>query len=96
MAWERLQHHDYDVLLTDIRIPEIDGIELSKKIRAHENGGDKRLKTIGLSADVIQHIIEDAEEAGMDSFIAKPISSDKLMHKLVLESGYSAAVKDPV
>lgn len=85
VAWERLQEGDYDVLITDVRMPGLDGIELSKKVREHEQGGDKRIKIIGLSADALQSVIERAQEAGMDAFIAKPISSNELMHKLALE-----------
>ncbi len=92
IAWKKVQNGDYDVLLTDIRMPGIDGIELTKKIRAHKHSKDDvRITIIGLSAHAMAHVADEAYAAGMDAFIAKPIESETLLHRLNAIMAYSDA-----
>jgi len=85
IAWERLQHKVYDVLLTDIRMPGLDGIELTQKIRQveKEKNDGRRIKIIGLSAHAMSHVAEEAYASGMDSFISKPVDLNVLMQYLL-------------
>jgi len=92
-AWEKFQTNDYDLLLTDIRMPGLNGIELTENIRQfekkqvkHSNGEQSsdqpRLCIIGLSAHVLEDVADECLAAGMDDFIAKPIDPDALMQRL--------------
>ncbi len=82
IAWEKLQGDRYDVLLTDIRMPGVDGLELTRKVRQHETVTQHHMYIIGLTAHSLQHIADEAEQAGMDDFISKPIDPDALMQRL--------------
>jgi len=82
IAWKMLQADNFDLLLTDIRMPGIDGIELTRKVREMEQGTEKHMRIIGLSAHAMTHVAEEAYAAGMDDFIAKPIEPEELMRRL--------------
>jgi len=84
IAWEKLQKDDFDVLLTDIRMPGVDGLELTRKVRQLEQQHHARpMIIIGLSAHAMAHVETEAYAAGMNGFIAKPIVPDALMQRLL-------------
>lgn len=70
----------YDLILMDIKMPEMDGIEATRLIKKH----DKNIPIIIQTAFAMKEIKDEAIEAGCDGFIAKPIGLDpfmKLIHK---------------
>jgi CheY-like chemotaxis protein len=71
-AIEALAHHSYDVILMDIQMPEMDGIEATKIIRQRWNG----TKIIAATAQAI--CLDACLEAGVDDFLAKPLRIEKL------------------
>ena len=81
MAIETFKKTPADVVFLDIHIPKKDGIEVAREIRAYEKN-TKKTKIIGLSADVRQEIIEKALQAGMNSYIKKPIQQEELLEKI--------------
>jgi len=81
-AWEKIQSNDYDLLLTDIRMPGLDGIELTQRVRAREKEAQHRTRIIGLSAHAMKDVVQECLAAGMDDFIAKPIHTDELLRRL--------------
>jgi signal transduction histidine kinase/ActR/RegA family two-component response regulator len=75
-AWSR---GDYDVVLMDIQMPEMDGVEATRAIRAAERaGGRARTPVLALSANAMTHQVSEYLAAGMDAHIAKPIEIPKL------------------
>ncbi|MCF7821213.1 MAG: response regulator [Mariprofundaceae bacterium] len=79
-AWEKIQNHSYDLLLTDIRMPGMNGITLTKKIRAMEKQTNKpRLLIIGLSAHALEDVASECLEAGMDHFMTKPVDPETIL-----------------
>ncbi len=83
IAWHKLQTDDYDLLLTDINMPVLDGIELTQRIRQHEQEqGCKHLLIIGLSAHALDEVSRECLAAGMDDFMPKPVHPDILMQHL--------------
>ena len=82
-AWDKIQTQDYDLLLTDIRMPSLDGMSLTKKIREYEAAqGKKAMLIIGLSAYALEEVKNDALACGMDAFVSKPVDMATLMAKL--------------
>jgi CheY-like chemotaxis protein len=64
----------YDLLLTDIHMPGMDGIEAARVIRAGEvRGGLPRTPIVALTADVLESGRDACLDAGMDGFLAKPV-----------------------
>jgi len=78
LAFEAYKSKPYAVLLTDCHMPEMDGFELTQKIRKIEKTGDGRLPIIAISASVLAAEIDRCYESGMDDTLAKPIEMPKL------------------
>ncbi|MBI4567808.1 MAG: response regulator [Planctomycetes bacterium] len=70
-----------DVVLLDINLPDINGIEVCKKIRADESRS--RIKIIAISASNDQAAIDAISEAGADDFMPKPISMEQMRERIV-------------
>lgn len=76
-----LKETKYDVLLVDCQMPEMNGYELTKRVRAGESL-DKHLPIIAMTANVMDGDREKCFGAGMDDYIAKPINQDLLYEVL--------------
>jgi len=68
----------YDLILLDIRMPRLDGLEAAARIRAG-GGPSARAPIIALTADAGDHELTQALKAGMDDFITKPIDAGRLL-----------------
>lgn len=77
-AVEIVQKEDFDLVLMDIQMPVMDGIEASRQIRLTH----PRLPIIALSASTRPHEPERCLSAGMNSFMSKPIDSERLIFML--------------
>jgi len=79
-AWKQLQEEAFDLLITDLRMPGMDGIALTKRIREVEKEEQKRhMPIIGLSAHALDEVAEECLKAGMDDFITKPVEPGKVL-----------------
>lgn len=76
IALDMLATPGYGLLLADFNMPEMDGLELARAIRADET--DTRLPIIALTADALAEAENACMEAGMDGFLTKPVDSLKL------------------
>jgi PAS domain S-box-containing protein len=69
----------YDLLLTDIHMPGMDGVEATRAIRAAEARGESpRTPIVALTADVLESGRDSCLEAGMDGFLTKPVDPAEL------------------
>lgn len=73
-AVEEVIQNNYDLVFMDIHMPEMDGFEATREIRKT----DKEIVIIGFSADVTKETIQGARDVGMNDYLTKPISFDKL------------------
>jgi len=92
-AWEKIQQNNYDLLLTDIHMPGLTGIDLTKKIRLFESTRSHRTHIIGLSAHVLEAVSQECLNIGMDAFISKPISPEKILNHIIKEDATLLQVK---
>jgi CheY-like chemotaxis protein len=83
-ALELLMHEPYDILLLDVQMPVMDGMETARRIRDHFPP-ESRPWIIALTAHAMQGDREDCLTAGMDDYLTKPINSDAL--KAALQRG---------
>ena len=75
---ELLEVQAFDLVLMDISLPGIDGIEATQRIRAHADAAIRSLPVIAMSAHVFDNEVAQHLQSGMDAFIGKPIAPDGL------------------
>jgi len=78
----------YDLILMDLQMPEMGGLEATRCIRAMDNPRCREIPIIAMTANAFQEDIQQCLEAGMDMHIAKPIDSDLLTRALMLMLDY--------
>lgn len=72
----------YDLILMDIQMPEMDGLEATRRIRAME-GNIARIPIVAVTAIAMRGTRERCMEAGMHDFVPKPVSVRDLIEKAV-------------
>ncbi len=88
-AWRK---GDYDLILMDIQMPVMDGVEAAKTIRAEEKAEKRsRIPILALTANALVHQVEEYMAAGMDGHIAKPIELPRLYE--AIDRAFSEAAK---
>ena len=80
-AVESVARQVYDVVLMDVQMPEMDGLEASRRITAAAPQS-KRPRIVAMTANAMQGDREMCIEAGMDDYITKPIRVDALVDAL--------------
>ncbi|MCL2276464.1 MAG: response regulator [Treponema sp.] len=76
---------DYDLILMDVQMPEMDGYEATKKIREIEAGMKKKhIPIIAMTANVFSEDIKACHDAGMDDHIGKPIDVEDFFRMMKL------------
>ena len=74
---------NYDIIITDCQMPEIDGYQVSRTIRATEQSSDRRVPIIAMTANAMVGDREKCMEAGMDDYVSKPINGDRMREVMV-------------
>lgn len=89
-AWQAAQsgHDAFDLILMDVQMPVLDGIETARRIRAAEaDAGLPRVPIVALSANAFAEDREACLAAGMDGFLIKPLERDQLLAWLDRQAG---------
>ncbi|WP_053094200.1 ATP-binding protein [Cellvibrio sp. pealriver] len=82
-AFEQFKKQTFDVVLMDIQMPEVDGLQACRMIRHWEQTqGTKSTPIIALTASVLAQDRKDAEAAGMNGFASKPIVLPELYREI--------------
>ncbi len=86
---EKYKENPYDLILMDIQMPVMDGLEATRRIRQYEKKQDERHAFIvALTANALESDREKAKESGMDGFIAKPFNPKellKILHDFIIK-----------
>jgi CheY-like chemotaxis protein len=81
-ALAALERESFDVLLTDVEMPELDGIGTLRAVREKEKSTARRLRVVAMTGHALEEDRENLREAGMDGYVAKPIQPEELFFTL--------------
>ena len=73
----------YDIILMDVRMPVMDGIEATRRIRALDRADAPTVPIIAMTADAYEEDVRRCLDAGMNAHVAKPIDSETLLRTLL-------------
>jgi len=82
-VWELLQRESFDLVLMDLGMPELGGVEVTKLLREYERKNNyPRTKVIALTAYADEDNRRKCREAGMDGFVTKPFKEQELIDEI--------------
>ena len=81
-AVEAVRDRPVDIVLMDISLPGIDGVEAARRIRNLDRPDRGELPIVAMSAHVFRNEIAHVLDAGMDAFVGKPVSPERLAEAL--------------
>lgn len=81
-AFRDSNEKEYDVILMDIMMPVMDGVEATREIRATNRGDAQTVPIIAVTANTFSDDIEYYLEAGMNSCVGKPFYAEKLIEEI--------------
>lgn len=91
-AVARCQHEEYDLVLMDMRMPDMDGLSASRAIRQTAPNGGPLI--VALTANAAQLDRQACQEAGLDGVLAKPLQLGDLSRILRGENGFASVSKE--
>jgi signal transduction histidine kinase/DNA-binding response OmpR family regulator len=78
-ALELLAEREFDLILMDVQLPDMDGREVSRRIRAEERGTGKYIPILALTAHAMKDDRDSCLASGMDGYLSKPIKTADLL-----------------
>ncbi len=85
VAVEMFEEHEegyYDAVLMDMRMPEMDGLEATRRIRALDRSDAKKVPIIALTANAFDEDVQQSMQAGLNAHLSKPVEPDILFETL--------------
>ena len=79
-AYSKLQNNDYDFVISDWNMPNMDGLELLKKIRSDQKL--KAMPVLMVTAEAEKEKVITAVQAGVNNYIVKPFTAEVLKEKM--------------
>ncbi|HKQ39007.1 MAG TPA: response regulator [Verrucomicrobiae bacterium] len=81
-ALEAIERNNFDLVIMDVQMPEMNGLEATRQIRAQEKVTGAHLPIIAMTAHAIKGDREQCLAAGMDAYVTKPIDPDLLLRTI--------------
>jgi CheY-like chemotaxis protein len=81
-ALDVLDEADFDLVLMDVQMPEMDGLTATAAIRKREQQSGRHLPIVALTANAMSGDRERCLEAGMDGYVAKPVEPHVLLREM--------------
>ncbi|MBE9510604.1 MAG: PAS domain S-box protein [Bacteroidetes bacterium] len=84
-AIEKVNKHDFDVILMDLHMPEMNGFEATKIIRKSDHDKIRSIPIIALTASVMSDVQSKIEQSGLNDYILKPFNPSELYNKIFMQ-----------
>jgi CheY-like chemotaxis protein len=95
-ALTRWREGNFDAILMDVHMPEMDGLEATRLIRAEEEHSDAHIPIIALTAAAMDEDAQACRESGMDDYLTKPIHPRSLQLMLLKYARHRAGSAAPL
>jgi two-component system, cell cycle response regulator DivK len=76
------ENHDIDLILLDVNLPDIDGYEVARRLRASTKTALAKMPIIAVTANAMKGDAQKALDAGCNFYISKPINIQELIEKV--------------
>jgi two-component system sensor histidine kinase/response regulator len=90
-----LEKSNFDIILMDVEMPEMNGFEATRAIRKREESSGSHVPIIAMTAHAMTGDRDKCLEAGMDDYVSKPVSSEELFATIEKYVGETSAVGAP-
>jgi signal transduction histidine kinase/CheY-like chemotaxis protein/HPt (histidine-containing phosphotransfer) domain-containing protein len=90
---QKLKAKDFDIILMDLHMPQMDGYEASQHIRKDFAENKKHIPILALTASVIRADIDRCLKMGMNGYVSKPFSPEQLIQEIYKQLGNKTGVK---
>jgi two-component system chemotaxis response regulator CheY len=81
-AFEMLEHHKPDVILCDVKMGPVDGLQFLKDVRGGRGGSDPQVPIIFLTSSSDRNTVQTAIAHDVDGYMVKPVSAEDLKSKI--------------
>jgi signal transduction histidine kinase/ligand-binding sensor domain-containing protein/CheY-like chemotaxis protein len=82
IAMEKFRKQEYDLILMDIQMPEMDGYTAARLIRSTFSSPKNKIKIIAMTAGALKSEIQKCFDSGMDDYVTKPFDPQELIEKM--------------
>jgi hypothetical protein len=79
---KKLEEDIFDLVLLDINMPVMDGVECAKRIRESSNENIKNIPIIAISGNARNYSMEDFKAMGINDYLPKPLDYDQMVEKV--------------
>jgi two-component system cell cycle response regulator DivK len=76
---DMLEKDDFDIILMDINMPQMDGMECARNIRALGDAKKSQVPIVAITGNAQNYSMEDFNNAGINEYLQKPLNFDKLV-----------------
>ncbi len=77
---QAIEKDDYDIILLDINMPVMDGMQCIKELRSSDDEEKAKMPVVAITGNARNYSEEEFEEAGFDEVLMKPLNFDKLVN----------------
>jgi len=89
-ALKMIAKKEYDLILTDIHMPDMSGIELTRKIRSMPDINKASIPIVAITANIMKDELDHYMKSGMDDYVLKPYREAELFSKLADQLGFDS------
>ncbi len=94
-ALKACQESRYDIVLMDVQMPLMDGLEATRQIRAHEQQSEQHVPIVAMTAHAMKGDREKCLAAGMDGYVSKPVRAQQLFDAITAAIKFGDATPLP-
>jgi len=76
---DAVKEEKFDLILMDINMPVLDGMECTRRIRAMSDGSISNIPIIAITGNAMNYSLDDFEKAGVNHVLQKPLDFDSLV-----------------